>query len=190
MTTSLDTVFDINDGERHPLAWSFVMFFAVLASYFTVRPVREAMGASLPKGELGGLFFVVFMVMLALVPVFGAIATRLPRRWVLPVVYGFFIANLVAFSIFMRGGITPWLASAFFVWVSVYNLFVVSLFWSLMANCWSSEAGKRLFGVISAGGTLGALTGPVVAGSLVTEIGTQNLPLVSAGFLVLADVIA
>lgn len=186
MKTDLNTLIDVRSGERSPLAWSFLMFFAVLASYLTVRPLREAMGASLPKGDLAELFAVVLIVMVVLVPVFGAITTRLPRRLIVPVVYGFFISNLVAFSYLMRGGVTPWLASTFFVWVSVYNLFVVSLFWSLMANCWSSEAGKRLFGVISAGGTLGALTGPLAAARLAPAIGTENLALVSAGFLAVA----
>jgi AAA family ATP:ADP antiporter len=179
---------DVKPGERASLGLAFVMFFAVLASYFTVRPVREMMGASLPKGELAQLFTVVFLVMLAAVPVFGYIATRLPRRLVLPGVYGFFIFNLIAFSIAMRGvapgGAVPaWLASAFFVWVSVYNLFVVSLFWSLMSDRWGSEQGTRLFGIISAGGTLGALAGPLIAGQLVGVIGTANLALVSAAFL-------
>ncbi len=179
---------DVKASERASLGLAFVMFFAVLASYFTVRPVREMMGASLPKGELAQLFTVVFLVMLTAVPVFGYLATRLPRRLVLPGVYGFFILNLIAFSVAMRavapgGVIPPWLASAFFVWVSVYNLFVVSLFWSLMSDRWDSEEGKRLFGIISAGGTLGALAGPVIAGQLVGVIGTANLALVSAAFL-------
>ena len=186
-------VLDVRGDERVALGWSFVMFFCVLASYFTVRPVREMMGASLPKGELAQLFTVVFLVMLALVPLFGFVATRAPRRLVLPAVYAFFIANLVAFSVVMSGttqagSVPPWLASAFFVWVSVYNLFVVSLFWSLMSDRWGSEEGKRLFGVISAGGTLGALAGPVVAGQLAGVIGAANLALVSAAFLGLAFV--
>ena len=178
----------IQRGERASVALSFVTFFCVLASYFTVRPLREAMGASLPKGELAQLFTVVFFVMVALVPLFGVIATRLPRRLVLPTVYGFFIVNLLGFwwalQVSAPGvAMAPAVARAFFVWVSVYNLFVVSLFWSVMADRWSSEEGKRLFGIISAGGTLGALTGPLLAGQLVGIIGTANLTLVSASFL-------
>ena len=187
----MNGVFDVRREERVSLGWSFAMFFAVLASYFTVRPVREMMGASLAKGALAELFTVVFLVMLALVPLFGFIATRAPRRWVLPTIYAFFIANLVLFSLAMRGpqtpgAVAPLLAATFFVWVSVYNLFVVSLFWSLMTAHWTSDAGKRLFGIVSAGGTLGALAGPVIAGQLVSVIGAANLPLVSAAFLGLA----
>lgn len=180
---------DVRPEEWRSLGWSFAMFFAVLASYFTVRPVRETMGASLGKGELGQLFTVVFVVMVALIPLFGWVATRFHRRQVLPAVYGFFIANLVAFTVAMTASthaIPKWLAATFFVWVSVYNLFVVSLFWSAMSDRWSSDEGKRLFGVISAGGTIGALVGPLIAGQLAGVIGTANLPLVSAGFLGLA----
>ena len=184
----LSAAMDVRDDERGALVWSFAMFFAVLASYFTVRPVREAMGATLPKGDLAQLFTVVFLVMLALLPVFGFLATRLPRRLVLPTVYGFCISNLIAFSVLMRGETAPWIASTFFVWVSVYNLFVVSLFWSLMSRSWTSGQGKRLFGIIAAGGTAGAIVGPVLADRLVRVIGTANLALVSAAFLTLAMV--
>jgi ATP:ADP antiporter, AAA family len=125
--------------------------------------------------------------MLALVPLFGYIATRLPRRQVLPAIYSFFILNLVGFAIAMRGGpASATLAASFFVWVSVYNLFIVSLFWSLMSDRWDSDQGKRLFGIIAAGGTTGALVGPIVAGQLVGIIGPANLPLVSALFLAAA----
>ena len=183
---ALAKALDVRPQERAALAWSFAMFFAVLASYFTVRPVREMMGASLGKGELGQLFTVVFLVMVALIPLFGYVATRFHRRQVLPAVYGFFIVNLLAFAFAMNatsGAAPAWLAATFFVWVSVYNLFVVSLFWSLMSDRWSSDEGKRLFGVISAGGTVGALAGPLIAERLVGVIGTANLPLVSAAFL-------
>ena len=183
--------FDVRGGERASLCWSFAMFFAVLASYFTVRPLREMMGASLPKGMLEYQFTIVFLIMLALVPLFGYVATRCPRRLVLPAVYGFFISNLVVFAALMRGaqtpeGVAPWLASAFFIWVSVTNLFLTSLFWSLMSDRWSSDAGKRLFGVIAAGGTIGSIVGPAVTGQLAGTIGTANLPLLSAGYLGLA----
>ncbi len=188
---SLKQAVDVRPGERVSLLWSFAMFFSVLASYFTVRPVREMMGAGLPKGMLEYQFTIVFFVMLALVPAFGFIATRAPRRLVLPAVYAFFIANLVLFAILFRGadatgGVAPWLASAFFIWVSVYNLFVVSLFWSLMSARWSSDESKRLFGIIAAGGTIGSIVGPTLTGKLAGIIGTANLPLVSAAFLGLA----
>jgi ATP:ADP antiporter, AAA family len=182
---AIDRAVDAREDERGTLLWSFLMFFAVLASYFTVRPLREAMGAALPDGP-DHLFTYVFFVMLALVPVFGFIATRVPRPLVLPVVYGFFIVNLFMFSAAMQATITPFVASCFFIWVSVYNLFVVSLFWSVMSDRWTGDQAKRVFGVIAAGGTLGSMVGPKLAEHLVTRIGAENLPLVSATFLGLA----
>ncbi len=176
----------IQDGEVAELVLSFAMFFCVLASYMTIRPLRDTLGAGLPHGGLEGQFGIVLAVMIGLVPVFGAVSTRLPRPLVLPVVYGFFVANLLAFGWLLGSGTPAWLASAFFVWGSVYNLYVVSLFWSQMSELWSSEAGKRLFGIISAGGTLGSITGPGIAGPLAKDFGLHVLPLVSAGFLGLA----
>ena len=177
----------VRPEERRGLILSFLMFFAVLASYFTIRPLREALGAGLHGGP-GELFTIVFLVMIALVPVFGLIATRLPRRFVLPSIYAFFVSNLVVFAVLMHTGTTPLIASCFFVWVTVYNVFAVSLFWSLMSDNWGSDQGKRLFGVIAAGGTLGSIAGPVLADRLVhlEAVGTANLPLVSAAFLTLA----
>ncbi len=189
----LASAFDVAEHERRPLAFAFVTFFAVLASYFTIRPLREAMGASLPAGWLEGLFTVVFVAMVALVPVYGWVVSTLRRRDVLPAVYLFFMANLAAFWLMLSSDpktVSPWLASAFFVWVSVYNLFIVSLFWSLMADRFSSDEAKRLFGVIAAGGTLGAFVAPTMVPWWLTIIETRHLPLISAAWLGLALVLA
>lgn len=183
------SIINVAPHERLALVLAFATFFCVLASYFTVRPLREAMGAGLPKGWLEALFTAVFVTMVALVPVYGWVVTALKRRHVLPAVYSFFIANLIAFSVLLGldpRSVPPWLASAFFIWVSVYNLFIVSLFWSLMADRFSSEEGKRLFGVISAGGTLGAFVAPALVSYLLQLIDTRHLPLVSAGWLAMA----
>jgi AAA family ATP:ADP antiporter len=116
--------------------------------------------------------------------VFGGLAARLPVKRLLPAVYGFFALNLVGFYAALESG-TPLatLAPAFFVWVSVFNLFVVSVFWSFMADLYSTEAARRLFGVISAGGSLGAVTGPGLTAWLAPAIGIPNLLLVSAALL-------
>jgi AAA family ATP:ADP antiporter len=185
----LARLFDVAPHERLPLALAFATFFCVLASYFTVRPLREAMGAGLPKGWLEALFTLVFLAMVALVPVYGWVVSALKRRHVLPAVYAFFIANLLAFAVFLGPdpkAVSPWFASAFFIWVSVYNLFIVSLFWSVMSDRFSSEEGKRLFGIVSAGGTLGAFVAPAMVPVLLTVIDTRHLPLVSALWLAAA----
>lgn len=124
------------------------------------------------------------MVMLAIVPIFGAASARYPRQKLLPGVYLFFITNLMIFYLlFSTQDNANWIARVFFIWVSVFNLFVVSVFWSFMADLFSNPQGKRLFGLIAAGGSLGAVSGPALTASLSTSLGTANLLLVSAGLL-------
>ena len=126
------------------------MFFALLSAYYIVRPVRDEIGVTLGKDALHQLFTVVFFAMIALVPLFGFIASRFPRRLVLPAIYIFFASSLVIFWFAMKAAPDNlWAAGSFFVWASVLNLFVVSLFWSLMSELWSQEEAKRLFGFIS-----------------------------------------
>ena len=180
--------------ERHEyvaVAWSFAYFFCVLSSYYMLRPLREAMGVSSGPLTLPWLFFSTFLAMLVATPIFGWVASRFTRRQFLPWVYLFFISNIVlfwaVFSIAVDDG-SPhiWLGRVFFVWLSVFNLFVVSVFWSFMADIYTREQGRRLFGVISAGGSIGALIGSAATGALVVRIGFQNLFPISATFLLVA----
>lgn len=170
--------------ERAALLWSAAYFFCVLSAYYIVRPIREEMGVRLGRDHLSMLFTVVFIVMLAAVPLFGWVATRFERRRIVPVVYIFFILNLVLFwALFSSGASGVLVAGAFFIWVSVFNLFVVSLFWSLMSDLWSSGQAKRLYGVIAAGGSAGAICGPLITQTLVKPLGATNLLLVSCALL-------
>lgn len=161
------------------------MFFALLSAYYIARPVRDEIGVSLGKDVLRELFTVVFVVMLILVPLFGFVATRFPRRYVLPSIYIFFSANLVIFWLVLKASPDDqWAAGSFFVWASVFNLFVVSLFWSLMSELWSHEEATRLYGFISAGGTAGALAGPLLTQGLVRILPPVDLLVVSAALLI------
>ncbi len=175
--------------ELAAVLWSFVYFFALLSGYYVLRPIRDEMGLQLGARVLQELFTAVFVVML-LVPAFGWLNRRFPRRQLLPWLYGFFMLNLVGFyAVFEAGGTqSPWVARSFFVWVAVYNLFIISVFWSFMADLFNTEQAKRLYGFISAGGTLGALTGPLITVGLVKVLGPKLLVLVSAGLLGLAIV--
>ena len=180
---------NVEPTEVAALVASFSMFFALLSAYYIVRPVRDEIGVALGKDTLHQLFTVVFVVMLLLVPLFGYVAARFPRRYVLPAVYLFFAANLILFWAVMRSAPDNHAALAtFFVWGSVFNLFVVSLFWSLMSELWSHDAAKRLYGFISAGGTAGALAGPLITQGLVRIFHPVDLMLVSAALLVAAMV--
>jgi AAA family ATP:ADP antiporter len=183
----LGRIVPVGRAEVAALGWSFAYFFCLLAAYYVVRPVRDEMAVQFGAERLQWLFTATFLTMVALIPVFGGLAARLPVKRLLPAIYGFFALNLVGFYAALESG-TPLatLAPAFFVWVSVFNLFVVSVFWSFMADLYSTEQARRLFGVISAGGSLGAVTGPGLTAWLAPAIGIPNLLLVSATLLAAA----
>jgi AAA family ATP:ADP antiporter len=169
------------------LAWSFLYFFCLLAAYYMIRPLRDEMAVQYGAERLQHLFSATFFTMVALIPAFGWVASRLPVQRLLPLVYGAVIVLLLAFwAVLSSGTDRAAVAPLFFVFVSVFNLFVISVFWSFMADLWSTDAARRLFGVISAGGSLGAIVGPAVAAGLVPVTGGNGLLLASAGTLGLA----
>jgi ATP:ADP antiporter, AAA family len=177
----------VEPHELRALLWSFAYFFSLLCGYYILRPMRDAMGIAGGVEQLHWLFTGTFVAMLAAVPLFGWVTSRFPRRRFLPYVYYFFIANLLVFYALLRAeGSHVYAARAFFIWTSVYNLFVVSVFWSFMADLYTNAQAKRLFGFVAAGGSAGALTGPVLAATLARPLGTAALLLVSAAFLGLA----
>lgn len=178
---------DLRSGEWLPLAGAFSYFFFVLASYYTVRPLRDALAVAGGVSNMQYLFTATFVCMLFFVPLYGWITARLPRRIFLPLVYSFFMLNLLAiYWAFASFPDSVWLARGFFVWVSVFNLFVIPVFWSFMADIWTPSQARRLFGVIAAGGSLGAISGPALVSALVGQIGIGGLPLLSAGLLGIA----
>ena len=169
--------------------WSFVYFFALLASYYVLRPIRDEMAIQIGVKNLPGLFTWVFFTMLALVPIFGWLTATVPRRTLLPWLYAFFALNLAVFyGVMQAGEQLKEVAYVFYVWVSVFNLFAVSVFWSFMADCFKTEQAQRLYGFIAAGGTIGALVGPIITSSLVKVLGTKNMMIVAAAFLALSIV--
>ena len=177
----LSLVISLKRHELQALCWSFAYFFCLLAAYYILRPVRDEMGVQAGAHQLPWLFGAVFLTMLAVVPFFGWIAGRLTIQQLLPTVYGFFILNLLGFFLALQSGIAlEQLAPIYFVWLSVFNLFVVSVFWSFMADIYSTEAARRLYGVISAGGSLGAITGPLITALAVRGLGVAYLLLISA----------
>jgi AAA family ATP:ADP antiporter len=184
-------VLGIEPRELAAVTWSFVYFFCLLAAYYMLRSVRETMAIVGGVQNIPWLYTGTFAVMLAATPVFGWVASRYRRRTFIPWVYYFFILNILlffaAFTWLMEMGFTRvWVARSFFVWLSVFNLFVVSVFWSFMADIWSTDQSRRLFGIISAGGSTGAFLGPVITSVLVVPIGFENLLLLSAALLAFA----
>ncbi len=177
----------VKTEEWPPLLWSFCYFLSLLCAYYIIRPMRDEMGVAGGVDNLQWLFTATFIAMLVLVPVFGWITSRYPRKVFLPVIYYFFISNLFAFFlVFESVAERVYVARIFFVWASVFNLFAVSVFWSFMTDLFSEEQSKRLFSLIAAGGTCGALLGPALTALLVTPLGANNLLLVSAALLCLS----
>jgi AAA family ATP:ADP antiporter len=181
LAAALKRLVPVKDDEIKALLWSFAYFFCLLSSYYVLRPLRDEMGIQGGVKNLPWLFTGTFAVMLLAVPLFGALVARFPRRRIVPVAYRFFIVNILIFyALFVTLEHTAWVARTFFIWVSVFNLFAVSVFWSLMADLHDSDQGKRLFGFIAAGGSLGALLGPSLTATLAVPLGHLNLFLVSA----------
>jgi AAA family ATP:ADP antiporter len=177
----LTRIVAVRPAEIRALLWSFAYFFFLLAAYYVLRPVRDEMGIAGGVKNLPWLFTATFFVMLAVVPIFGAMVARIPRRRFIPLVYHFFVANIVAFWLLLTFKVAMAdTAKVFFVWISVFNLFAVSVFWSFMSDLFASEQGKRLFGFIAAGGSAGALLGPSIAVWLAEPIGRANLLLIAA----------
>jgi len=171
----------VRPGEGKALCWSFAYFFCLLAGYYVLRPLRDEMGVAGGVRNLQWLFTATFLTMLAAVPLYGALVARLPRRRFIPVVYHFFAANIALFWLLLTFDLERLaVARVFFVWISVFNLFAVSVFWSFMADLFSSEQGKRLFAVIAAGGSAGALAGPALTVWLAVPLGPTNLLVIAA----------
>jgi AAA family ATP:ADP antiporter len=184
---ALARVVAVRAGEARALLWSFCYFFCLLAGYYVLRPLRDEMGIAGGVRNLPWLFTATFFTMLAAVPVFGAVVAKLPRQRFIPLVYHFFVANIAIFWVMLTLGIArAEVARVFFVWISVFNLFAVSVFWSFMADLYGSEQGKRLYGFIAAGGSAGALVGPLATVAVVKAIGPVNLLIVAAALLELA----
>jgi AAA family ATP:ADP antiporter len=180
-----DKVLGLQRHEYVAAAWSFVYFFCVLSAYYMLRPIREAMGVESGPATLPYLFMASFAVMLLATPLFGWITSRYPRKVFLPWVYAFFILNILIFwAIFTQrieeGQSHVWLGRVFFVWLSVFNLYVVSVFWSFMADIYTREQGRRLFGLLSSGGSIGALLGGTATSLWVVDVSFHNLFPISA----------
>ena len=168
-------------GELAAALWSFAYFFALLAGYYVLRPLRDQSAIAGGVRALPWMFTATFVTLLVAQPLYGELVARLPRQRFISIVYHFFVLDLVLFWAFLtfRFEVVA-VARVFFVWVSVFNLFAVTVFWSFMADLFTSEQGKRLFGFIGAGGTAGALLGPSLTIVLAVPLGPANLLLVAA----------
>lgn len=174
-------------AERRAAHLAFAYFFALLASYYLLRPIREEMGIRGGVGALHWSFTATFVALLVAVPASSALFARVPRVRAVPLVYRFFLLHLALFAAAFATGAWPLaVARAFFVWLSVFNLLVVTVFWSLMADLFTAEQGRRLFGRVAAGGSLGAIAGSATAGLLVGALGLAGVVALAAVLLEVA----
>ncbi len=180
----------VDQGEWPRLAIAFCYFFFLLGGYFMLRPIRGAVAAN-NSDILHWLYTGTFLTMLALVPVFGFLVSRFRRGQFIPAIYLFFLFNLGLFIIGFKDDDTPlWLQRTFYIWLSVFNLFVVSIFWSFMADIFQPGQAQRLFGFIMAGGSLGAVAGSWITTALVLNLGSGRIMILAAACLFTATVLA
>jgi len=189
----LTRLVSVEEDEVAPMLWACLYFFFVLAAYFVIRPIRDEMGIAGGVRNLQWLFLGTLVGMLLIHPLFTALVSRLPRRIFIPLSYGFFAVNLAFFWLLFRSLPSTediWVGRIFFVWTSVFNLFVVSIFWSLMADLFQPAQAKRLFGFVAVGGTGGAVAGSAATAFLASRITPTNLLLLSVALLLLAAIAA
>lgn len=180
---------DVRAEERLTLLLAAAAFFCILTSYYIIRPVRDALVGAVGSRSLPLTYSITLLATLALTPLFAALVRRFPRRRLIAWSFSFFIVCLVGFvPAFLHQAVvgTRLLGRVFFVWASVFPLFVVSLFWSFMADIWDSGQARRLFAYVAFGGALGTLVGPRLTTGLVGLLGVAPLLLVSALLLALA----
>ncbi len=158
----LARVLDVRPEEMATLGWAWLYILAVLSSYYILRPIRDQLGVAGGVNNLPWLFTGTLLAMLAFNLPFAALVRSLPRSRFIPLTYRFFSANILLFAVALHWASPDarvWIGRAFFIWVSVFNLFVVSVFWAMVVDVFTSEQGKRLFGFIAAGATVGAIIG-------------------------------
>ena len=175
-TISLAT--GIRPDEARAVLVSGAYFFFLLSAYYVIRPIREEMAVAGGVENIPWLFTCTLAGTLLVHPLFAGAVSRQPRRRFVSRTYRFAMANLVVFFVVMKtvpDSATVWVGRVFFVWVAVFNLFVVSVFWSFMTDVFRERQSRRLFGLVSAGGGLGAIAGSAITGFAATSVGPVNL---------------
>jgi len=175
----------IEPHERRAVALAFVCNFVLLGSYYILRPVRDTVATIFGSGQLQNLFTATFVGTLIASPIYAAVASRVKLKRLLPRVFWFWVFNILLFMALFRS--TPdsrWVAGTYYVWFSVVNLFMVSVFWSLLVDLFTASQATRLFAFISFGGELGAIAGPLITRTLVKHLRLNGLLLLAAtGFV-------
>jgi AAA family ATP:ADP antiporter len=185
LLSAIEKMSQIKPNELKAAIASFMMVFILMASYFILRPVRDAMASDWSDTEVSMLWNLQFFISAAIVSIYGFAISRIRFKLLVPVVYSFFAASFVAFYFLVPQLSDPILVEkSFYVWVSAFSLFHLSVFWSFMADTFSSEQSKRLFSVVGAGASLGAIAGPAIPALFSEQLGQDNLMLIAAACLI------
>ncbi|BBP60068.1 MFS transporter [Pseudomonas sp. Cab53] len=179
----------VRPEEAPAVLWSMLYVIALFLAYYLLRPIRDELGVAGGVQNLPWLFTGTLLAMLVASPLFALAVRKLPRKQFIVVAYRFFAANLMLFALLLHLADPQWqvwLGRAFFIWVSVFNLFVVSVFWSFMVDIFDSEQGKRLFGLLAAGATIGGLLGSAITSSLIQQLDRSWLMVIAILFLEVA----
>jgi len=180
----------VEPGETRAVLLGMLCFFCLFGSYSIVKPVRDAMGTVYGVAHLQELFTGTFIMSFLFAPLYSGLAARIRLAVFLPWVYGFIAVSLLVFyALFLRVTEDRWVAAVFYVWVSTFNVLIISVLWSFLADTFSREQAKRLFGFIAAGVTIGGIAGPAAAAFLVKRVGNESLLLISAAGFVLTAVL-
>jgi ATP:ADP antiporter, AAA family len=185
----LRRVMDIEPAEVAAVSWAWLYFFAILSSYYVIRPIRDEIGAAGGVEKLPWLFTGTLLGMMLANPPFAALVARLSPVQFISTTYRFFMGNMLLFLFlleFTSGAANVWAGRIFYIWGAVFNLFVVSVFWGFMVDVFTNKQGRRLFGMIAAGGTLGGIAGSALTSGLATHVSRSVLLLSSLALLELA----
>lgn len=187
--SSVTRFFGLEKNEFYGFFFSALYFFSILAAYYILRPIRDQAAVAGGVHNIPWLFSATLGAMLVASPIFSGLVVRFTRRYFIPISYRFFQANILTFFflfILLGASESIWIGRIFYVWTSVFNLFVVSIFWAFMADIFTASDGKRIFGLIAVGGTAGGIAGSTLTATLSGILGPVYLLLISAGFLELA----
>ncbi len=183
----MHTTARVEPNEVKAVWLSFFFVFTLMAAYYILRPIRDAMSSDWTDAELSTLFTATFVFSVIATALYGLACSRVRLGRLLPGVYGLFSISFFGFYVASQAmPATPLVGKAFYVWISVFSLFQVSVFWTLMADIFSKQQARRLFGFIAAGSSIGAIAGPALALLLVVPLGKSNLILVSALLLLVS----
>ena len=161
---------------------AFACNFLLLASYYILRPVRDTVATVFGADQLQLLFTGTFIGTLIAAPLYAWLAARVRLNRLLPGVFWFWLANVLLFQVlFKMAPENRWIGGAYYVWFSVVNLFMISVFWTLMSDVFSASQATRLFALIAAGGSVGAIVGPLVVRLAVKALGLDGMLIVAAG---------